>query len=79
MKEPCIKDTESYQNIHDFWLSKSITSNDSAHNAQKNISKLSYLRQFENIKDPDVQEKEKCLKNGTKKVILQQVKRSTLS
>ena len=36
--------------------------------AQKNISKLIHLRQFKNIKDPDVQEKEKCLKNGTKKV-----------
>ena len=36
--------------------------------AQKNISKLIHLRQFKNIKDPDVQEKEKCLKNKTKKV-----------
>ena len=53
--------TESYQNIYDFWLSKSLLKK------QKNISKLKYLRNLKNMKDPDIQEKEKCLKNGTKK------------
>ena len=38
---------ESYRKIYDFWLSKSITSNNSA-NDTENISELSYLRQFRN-------------------------------
>ena len=58
----------SCQEIYDFWLSKSITSNDSA-NITKKISKLNFLRQFKNINDPDIQENEKCLIYGTKKVI----------
>ena len=56
----------SCQEIYDFWLSKSITSNDSANNTKK-IPKLNFLRQFKNINDPDIPENEKCLKNGTKK------------
>ena len=58
----------SCQEIYDFWLSKPITSNDSDNNTKK-IPKLNFLRQFKNINDPDIQENEKCLKNGTKKVI----------
>ena len=65
--KPTQQEKQSYKS-YDFWLSKSITLNDSA-NSTKNISKLSCLRQFKNIKDSDVQEKEKCLRNGKKKVV----------
>ena len=40
---------------------------------------LSYLRQFKNLKDLVVQEKQKRLTSETKQVIWQQVKRSTLT
>ena len=59
----------SHQEIYDFWLRNSITSNDSANNIKK-IPKIAFLSQFKNIEDPDILEKEILLKKGSKVMYL---------
>ena len=56
-----------YQNIYNFWLSNSINSNKSICNVCK-ITKLSFLEQYPNITYPNLKEKTKVLKNGSKKI-----------
>ena len=66
--------TASHLEIYDFWLNNSITSNDSANNTKK-IPKMTFLKQFKNIEDPDIIEKEKQLKSGSKKVMYEATKK----
>ena len=56
-----------YQSIYNFWLSNSINSNKSICNIRK-ITKLSFLEQYPNITYPNLKEKTKVLKNGSKEI-----------
>ena len=53
------------QEVYDFWLQNSITSNDST-NSTKRISKMSFMRNFKEIKDENIREEEKTHKKGSK-------------
>ena len=56
-----------HQDINDFWLQNSITSNDSR-NRRKRTSKMLFFKQLRNIEDSDMYEKQVQLKNGTRKM-----------
>ena len=56
-----------YQDIYDFWLSKSITLNYSTNNI-KRITKKDFLQQYKEINDSNVMENEVMLKNGSKNI-----------
>ena len=51
--------------VYDFWLQNSITFNDST-NSTKRISKMSFMRNFKEIKDENIREEEKTHKKGSK-------------
>ena len=53
------------QEVYDFWLQNSITSNDSTHST-KRISKMSFMRNFKEIKHENIREEEKTHKKGSK-------------
>lgn len=59
----------NHQEIYEFWIQNSITSNDSA-NSTKRITKMAFLKKFKHITDPEVREEEKALKSGSKVMIL---------
>ena len=52
------------QEVYDFWLQNSITSNDSA-NSTKRVSNINFLKSFKDITDPQVQEEVKTPKKGS--------------
>ena len=59
---------ETYQDVYNFWLNSSINSNDGCSNVV-NISKFFFLQQYKFITDKYLMEKEKSIKNGTKKIL----------
>ena len=57
-----------YIKIYNIWLNNSINSNDSRSNVVS-ISKHFFLQQYKFVADQNFMEKEKSIKNGTKKIL----------
>ena len=62
------------QEVYDFWVQNSITSNDST-NSSKRASKMSFFRDFKEITDDNVREEEKTRKKGSKVKMIVATKR----
>ena len=62
------------QKVYDFWVQKSITSNNSTNNS-KRVSKMSFFRDFQEITNDNVREEEKTRKKGSKLKMIVATKR----